>query len=188
MYRHSPPRSLARRDGLACPFVNRYLAAEPLEAGALEATRLLLSSDEAQQLARQEITRLRDNAGTEQYTSALRDGEAALATTIRAALEANSRAARAATDMERRIHGDTMRELAAEAETLTVRVEGLRSDAARITDAEARLPAMEERLASMNELFAMGSPAERKGVVAAVVESMRVDFEANAVEVRVRAA
>jgi hypothetical protein len=47
---------------------------------------------------------------------------------------------------------------------------------------------MEERMASLVETFAAGTPEGQKAVVAAVVQSMIVDFVENAVEVRVLAA
>jgi|GEM_PF-4382470 hypothetical protein len=186
MYRHPVPR--AQGDTVPCPHANRYLHAEPLETAALTATRLLLSSDEAQRLARQELARLRENAGAAHHATALRETEAALGAAKRAAAEANVRAARAATEMERQIHDATMLTLAAEAQALTTRVEALRMDAVRIADAEARLPAMEARLTELQHSFERCSSDERKVIVATVIDSMRVDFAANHVEVRVRAA
>jgi len=187
MYRHATRRSIARLEAPACPFVHRYLKADPLETAALDATRVMLSSDEALRLARKELARLRKNAGAAYHVEALRHAESALGTTMRAAAEANARAARATTAMERRIHDETMRTLAAEADVQTTRVANLRSEAQRIAEAEARLPVMHEHLKSLQHLFALGSLAERKVVVAAVVDSMRVDYDANSVEVRVRA-
>jgi hypothetical protein len=186
MYRHTQPRTNKQRESPPCAFANRYVRAEPLETAALVATRQMLSSEHVIQLAREELTRLRQNAGTEHHATALREAETALSLSVRAASEANLRAARATTDVERQIHDATMRELLLESETLTVRVHALRSDAERIAAAEKRLPAMEARLGDLRTAFDSRSMEEQKGVVAAVVESMRVDFNANAVEVRVR--
>ncbi len=186
MYRH--PITSSRYADAPCPHEHRYVHAEPLEAAALEATRVLLSSEEAQELARAELQRLKQNVGAVHHATALREAESALGTVKRAATEANARAARAVTDMERQIHGDTMLQFAAEAQALTQRVEALRSDAVRIAEAEGRLPAMEARLAELRASFDHCSPDERKVIVATVIESVRVDFAAHHAEIRVRAA
>ena len=186
MYRH--PMTSARDGGAPCPHVNRYVHAEPLEAAALEATRMLLCSEEAQRLARAELQRLRQNAGAAHHATALRESQLALGEAKRAAIEANARAARAVTDMERQIHDDTMVQFAAEAQKLTLRVEALRMDAVRIAEAESRLPAMEARLAELRGSFEHCSSDERKVIVATVIESVRINFAENQAEIRVRAA
>lgn len=188
MYRHPAASRRGQPDGVRCPHANRYLHADRLEQAALEATRRMLASDEAQRVASEELARLRQNAGAEQHATALRAAETALHAATRAATEANVRAAHATSEMERQVHDATMLQLASDAQTLTQRVQSLRMDAERIADAAARLPAMEARLAELRTSFEDRSLEQRKVVVAAVVESMRVNFAANTVDIRVRAA
>ncbi len=188
MYRHCPARSRAGRAEPPCPHVNRYVPAEPLEAAALQATRIMLNSDEALRVARVELTRLSENTGSAAHHSALEESEAKFAAAMRAAAEANVRAARATSEIEQQIHDETVRALACEAEVLKTRVKALRAEQACIAEVEARLPAMEKRMASLVETFEAGTPDGQKTVVAAVVETMLVCFVENAVEIRVLAA
>ena len=118
--------------------------------------------------------------------AALKQSEGDLAGALRAAKEANLRAAKARTAQEREIHDATMQELATEAERLHVRVASLRAETGRIAEVEARLPQMRARRISLSETLARGSADARKNAVGLAVQSMRVDFAANHVELRVR--
>lgn len=154
----------------------------------MEATRIVLSGEEALRIARDEFMRLRENTSGTAHAAALREAEVNMARARSAAAEANIRAARAVTTVERQIHDETMRTLVAEVEALSKRTDALRAEAERIAEAEARLPQMEERMRSLVDTFASGTPEGRKSVVAAVVDSMLVNYDDNSVEVRVLAA
>ena len=187
-YRHNQQLRAAQRAQPQCPHVDRYLRAEPLEAAALAAMHQVLSSDEAEQLVSAELLQLRESAGAAHHAAALEQAEAALLVARRAAKAANVRAAHAVTPEERTIHDETMRELAAESQKLVGRVDALRAEAGRLAEVEARLPRMQERRGALSDAVERGTAEERKRAVATVVLSLRVDFIANTVELRVRAA
>lgn len=186
MYRHTQERRRSQRGQAPCPHANRYIAAAPIEAVALEATNQLLDGDAAERLAQQELARLRANVSGAHQTAALERAESALKETLRAAKDANTRAARATSPRERMIHDETLTELMAEAEVLTARVDGLRAEATRIADMEAKIPKMREHRNALSAALAAGDAEQRKRAVSSAVESVRVDFASHQVEVRVR--
>ena len=187
MYRHAQSLRTRHTDQPPCPHVNRYIQAAPLEAAALDATHRLLDSDAAERLAREELAKLRRSVGIESYTAALKQAEKDLEGTLRAAKAANLRAAKARSAQEREIHDATMQELATEAEALRARIAGLRAETVRIVEVEGRLPQLRARRIALSDALARGSAEDRKHAVGLAVHSMRVDFAANHVDVRVRA-
>ncbi len=188
-YRHHPLRSKgAVASGESCPFVNRYVRAEPLEEAALEATARFLESGEIVAIAR---ATLREMERSEKETSAVEsmdEAEARFKRAESAALEANIRAARAASLAEKAIHDATMKLMIKDMDDAQTHMQHLREKAADLAKALERIPKLEAELAILRNTFREGSPEAKKRVVAAVIERMDIDLSTDTVTIRVRAA
>lgn len=184
MYRHEPPR---RKDAVECEHANRYLQAHPLEESALLITQRCLEDDVLTQLAREEIERKADELECPSRAGEIAAARKAISRLERAAATGSRRELEAETEEEREVYAATVREVSAELAAARMRLAAMESAEATLAATVERLPRITDKVLELREVLANNTPKERKRVVAALVETIRVDFGAGRTEMRVRA-
>lgn len=185
MYRHEPAR---RTDAPDCESANRYLRAEPLEEGALGVVERCLDDEVLARLAREELERKAEELASPSRTREIAAEQKNIARLERAAAAGSRRELEAETDAEREVYAATVREVSAELTAARARLAALETADATLAAATDRLPKVAERVLELRAVLAENTPAERKRVVAALIEAIRVDFSSGRIDIRVRTA
>ena len=153
---------------------------------ALAVTERCLGDEVLTRLAQEEIARKADELESTSRADEIATERRNIARLERAAAAGSRRELEAETDEERKVYAETVREVSAELKAARTRLAALESAEATLAAAADRLPRITERVVELREVLAGNTEKERKRVVAAMLESVVVDFASGRVEVRVR--
>lgn len=176
-YRHDcKGRAEIRPQVLACEAKNRYVLAEELESAVRTTFEHVLSDGRIADLTRQELARHFEQGHSEERQARLREARSAAEAVEREYLQAGRRAARAKTDVEQAMFDQVVAEIEGGLRVLKLEVEALEQELVHATRAQERVPlslsACEDLIAALER----ASPAERKRLLAEVVEQVRLDL------------
>jgi hypothetical protein len=187
-YRHElPTRPTSRRRASACSAANRYVRVESLEESVLASARVLLEDDRLVPLAEAEVARRLGDEGTAARRREIAHVETALAERVESMARAADAAARAKHPKAREQHEAAVERIAAEIEADEKRLRELGAELEALEKARARAPNAIRRLADARAAFDTAETDRRREVLRELFAALRVDFEANTLELRARA-
>lgn len=182
-YRHLP----ARKHGApACPHAERYIAATALEGPAADTVTQTLESETLVKLVKQELKRLLADHGAAEREREAKTVRRTADRLTHALNHATRFASVASTDVERASYRRQAEQFGRELEAAQVRLQQLEAAGAQLRGVEERLADVQRWADDLRPQFHAGRPGDRKRIVAALLDSLQVDFAADALEVRVR--
>lgn len=182
-YRHLPVR---RHGEMKCPYAERYIAADALEGPATNTVAQTLESGVLVTLVRQELERLLADQSSADREQETKTAEESVARVTRSLDQATRGASAASTDEERASYQREAQRLGRELALFRERVKQLAAAGEQLRSAETRLADVQQWVERLRPKFEAGTSSDRKRVVAAILEALRVDFGVNAIELRVR--
>lgn len=187
-YRHQPLR--ARRGVMPepCPHQQRYLRTERIEPAMEQVVATLLSEDSLNALALEELDRRLDDQTTQRRIQELARLRRDHAATEANAIKAAANEASATTERQRAIYAAAVSRMVEELMSLERRIADLEAETQAVEQARELVQRNLVRQLRLTEEFASAEPEVRKRAMRMLVEVIRVDFDADDVEVRVRAA
>jgi hypothetical protein len=185
-YRHTLPWRAGTND--ACPNRNRYVRADSVEPVADDTVNTLLRDDALNALASQELNRRLDDASEQRRTQTLDRLVSEAQELKRASTQAGINQAKARNETEREIHDGVVHRLSEELRALTSRINDLQSEHETIKRVRAKVEQNIAKQVRLNDEYQSCDPTIRKRVVRLLIESIILEFDAEDVEIRIRAA
>lgn len=184
-YRHFISR---RQDAAPCRFSQRYIPALALEQVALDVVSHSLSEGTLVKMVKEEVARsLADTSAVARETEAA--GLRKLIGRLTRGLDnATGLASMADTDAERQSFTEQAKRFGQELMAARAHLAQIESTSEQLRKIEGKLLDVERWVERFQPLFETGAASDRKRVVAAVVEAVRLNLDTDAVEIRVRTA